>query len=739
MSLLANAFLPPGDAAARCVEFLTAKTSCDWTVEWSCPGSSNPGRSGLAGEDGSLAFFCCCKVVFPAELQHQRKLAEDAELRASAQATAKKLVKHEAAERLVKLERKAAPRPALKAALKPVPKPVPKVVPKLVFPAPTPTPTSEAEPITTYVIAPQDGFWEDQRVARLRKLGLEVVRADPVSSTTPCEVAPNDNGMRGILLAHRNVWAAVALTGKRSLVLEADWMVHDGVTDAQLVPALRSAHARDEDYTSVGWCDLCDEGLPEQCHDSPWSYYVAGCTHAYFVSPGAARALARTDFCIASDAAMLGSCGNLGRDAPHAPHRPQWAHDQATLIGRNLSCSWLEEPSYRPTATNATLSKTSVLHQAPLPTFRGLFAQNISASQTHFGAAMENRSDAAAALSFRSWRQHRRTALAAMGYPKSAVSLGSEPGHKDVAATADATADAAAALGSKQESEESAEHPGGVQRSGDNKRHRLDMKKEPTLHADLRAVDELFANFECKHIYLDLGTAIGVQIRKLYQPQLYPKATALEAFDEDFGTGPRCNVCTFGFEPNPEHSARLDTVQAKLRAHGVGVHIFKKAAYTSYTRLQFATGKQGGREQVMHVEAVDLAPIIQRMYSHLGKGGIITAKMDIEGDEFALLPHLERSQALCLISRIQILWHPQYYDEKEGRKAAAALGLEADVSGAKASEASVRQMQLDINEIYAHPTGECKAWLQEKQDITYEQDDGNDDDWPQGACKAELD
>ena len=76
MSLFANAFLPPGDSAARCVEFLTAKTACDWTVEWSCPGSSNPGRSGLAGDDGSLAFFCCCKVVFPAELQHQRLAQE---------------------------------------------------------------------------------------------------------------------------------------------------------------------------------------------------------------------------------------------------------------------------------------------------------------------------------------------------------------------------------------------------------------------------------------------------------------------------------------------------------------------------------------------------------------------------------------------------------------------------------------------------------------------------------------
>ena len=96
--------------------------------------------------------------------------------------------------------------------------------------------------------------------------------------------------------------------------------------------------------------------------------------------------------------------------------------------------------------------------------------------------------------------------------------------------------------------------------------------------------------------------------------------------------------------------------------------------------------KDKKEQQITHVEAIDLAPIVQRIYGHLGKGGIITAKMDIEGDEFALLPHLERSQALCLISRIQMVWHPQYYEELEGRKAAAALGLEADVAGAKAAE-----------------------------------------------------
>ena len=706
MSLL-NVFLPPGDAEARCAELLSVKTSCDWTLDWSCPGSSHPGRSGLAGEDGSLAFFCCCKVVFPAELQQQRKESESAEMLAKAQATAKTLTG---------FHRKAAPaakeqEQAPKVAVPSVPKPLAKA---------DPTPA----PITTYVIAPQEGFWEDHRVTRLRKLGLEVVRADPVIASLPCETAQDDPAMRGILLAHRNVWAAVALTGKRSLVLEADWSVPDGLLDAQLGPALHAAHAKDEDYTSVGWCDLCEDGQPEDCHSSPWSYYVAGCAHAYFVSPGAARALARTDFCIASDAALLGSCGNI--PGPRKLPRPQWAHEHANLIGRNLSCSWLEAPSYRPPLGNATQNQAggvTRLNQGTGSTFRGLFMQNISMSPSHNG--FDNKSDVLGVAAFQRWRHKRSTALA-MNYAASKGQFRPVGGHRGLPVPVPAMSDP------MQQQQEAQQRQQEAQRSV---RHRFDKRQEPSLQTDLRAVDELFANFDCKHVYLDIGTDIGVQIRKLYQPKLYPHATAQAAFEEDFGRGSRCNVCTFGFEPNPEHSERLDTVQSKLRAHGIGVHIFKKAAYTSYTKLQFATGRKDKKEQqITHVEAIDLAPIVQRIYGHLGKGGIITAKMDIEGDEFALLPHLERSQALCLISRIQMVWHPQYYEELEGRKAAAALGLEADVAGAKASESSVRALQFQMMELYAHPTGECKTWLQDKQDITYEQDAGNEDDWPQGKC-----
>ena len=39
----------------------------------------------------------------------------------------------------------------------------------------------------------------------------------------------------------------------------------------------------------------------------------------------------------------------------------------------------------------------------------------------------------------------------------------------------------------------------------------------------------------CYHVYLDMGTNQGVQIRKLYQPQLFPNATVLPLFDKYFG------------------------------------------------------------------------------------------------------------------------------------------------------------------------------------------------------------
>ena len=64
----------------------------------------------------------------------------------------------------------------------------------------------------------------------------------------------------------------------------------------------------------------------------------------------------------------------------------------------------------------------------------------------------------------------------------------------------------------------------------------------------------------CYHVYLDVGSNVGVQVRKLFQPDLYPGSGISRIFREFFG-GVRerdaGKICAIGFEPNPGHENRL--------------------------------------------------------------------------------------------------------------------------------------------------------------------------------------
>ena len=68
----------------------------------------------------------------------------------------------------------------------------------------------------------------------------------------------------------------------------------------------------------------------------------------------------------------------------------------------------------------------------------------------------------------------------------------------------------------------------------------------------------------CRYVYLDVGSNIGIQIRKLFEPAKYPEASVHKIFDEYFGNlshRNRAGVCAVGFEPNPNHAKYL---QGKL-------------------------------------------------------------------------------------------------------------------------------------------------------------------------------
>jgi len=125
----------------------------------------------------------------------------------------------------------------------------------------------------------------------------------------------------------------------------------------------------------------------------------------------------------------------------------------------------------------------------------------------------------------------------------------------------------------------------------------------PTTRAHMVRAVRLLQSGRCHHVYIDVGTNIGVQVRKLYEPHRYPLAHTLPLFDAYFGpantntttadtdttavntTAPsgvgRGDVCTFAFEPNPRWSSALTQLEQAYKRRGWAVVVFSgTAVYT---------------------------------------------------------------------------------------------------------------------------------------------------------------
>eukprot|EP00300_Choanocystis_sp_HF-7_P017446 c19735_g1_i1.p1 GENE.c19735_g1_i1~~c19735_g1_i1.p1 ORF type:complete len:356 (-),score=58.08 c19735_g1_i1:124-1191(-) len=77
----------------------------------------------------------------------------------------------------------------------------------------------------------------------------------------------------------------------------------------------------------------------------------------------------------------------------------------------------------------------------------------------------------------------------------------------------------------------------------------------------------------CPYVYLDLGTNRGVQIRKVYEPWMFPGAPALPFFSQHFPRDGQ-TVCTLGVEPNPLLAPLLlDTQEYLWRTRGARARV----------------------------------------------------------------------------------------------------------------------------------------------------------------------
>jgi len=81
----------------------------------------------------------------------------------------------------------------------------------------------------------------------------------------------------------------------------------------------------------------------------------------------------------------------------------------------------------------------------------------------------------------------------------------------------------------------------------------------------------------CLHVFVDLGSNRGLQIRKLYEPYLFPLAPILPLYQKYFGAPETRNLqelCTVAFEPNPQHTNHLKSLAANYSTCGIRVLAF---------------------------------------------------------------------------------------------------------------------------------------------------------------------
>lgn len=179
----------------------------------------------------------------------------------------------------------------------------------------------------------------------------------------------------------------------------------------------------------------------------------------------------------------------------------------------------------------------------------------------------------------------------------------------------------------------------------------------------------------CRHVYIDMGTNRGHQIRKLYEPHLYPANPTEPRFAQYFGSGNRFEeVCSFGFEANPIHSRVLRPLESAFLKLGGKVHIFNPVAVgtrdsDNITFYRDANQRnevgaslipgvtQKGNLQPITITAMDIAAWIK---THIVNRTIpdgnqkfppaIVMKSDIEGMDTTILSHLLHERVLCNIS-----------------------------------------------------------------------------------------
>lgn len=236
----------------------------------------------------------------------------------------------------------------------------------------------------------------------------------------------------------------------------------------------------------------------------------------------------------------------------------------------------------------------------------------------------------------------------------------------------------------------------------------------------------------CKFLYVDIGSNIGVQIRKLFEPASYPEAKVLPVFNEHFGTAnargkpsAESGICAIGLEANPQFEERLRTVEKHHRENGWNTKFFVPrivsnddnsnmtfyvdgrasknhwGSSTNKAQAQASSSKEGEIKAVS-VSSIDISNFFKSTILREEKKKVI-AKMDIEGSEYIVLPKMLEAGLLCAgkIDAMFLEWHkliPQGYDQGLTTRKALSANLKKQIAAAEHCAGAAPMQVLDIDD-----------------------------------------
>ena len=181
----------------------------------------------------------------------------------------------------------------------------------------------------------------------------------------------------------------------------------------------------------------------------------------------------------------------------------------------------------------------------------------------------------------------------------------------------------------------------------------------------ISAQPPLSAIADCKCVFLDVGSNLGVHVRKLYDPNLYERSPYTAVFEDEFDDKcERKNVCSVAFEPNPRHHFRQQLLARHNTKRGRRTWTFPNAVGPPTGWLSFGVGKSEQHEdwafgldasgQRVDVFSISLSDFVARF---LKPEQHIVMKMDIEGAEHTVLEDMMERHTLERIDTLTIEFH----------------------------------------------------------------------------------